>query len=122
MYVKPVSRPGGVSFLRMTNYSKFKALSIFAGVISLYFGLCVAAGLLVTAYNMWLILKIARNLGLVVGSNAFPRDTTVHVVELILMGILAVSAYWCRSRLRRRMTFERGSTQSPSPKAPSQHR
>ncbi|MGA1983486.1 MAG: hypothetical protein ABSG84_13600 [Acidobacteriaceae bacterium] len=101
----------------MTHYSKFKVLSIFAGVISLSFGWGfvgnLALILVVNPYLRWSSSKQVRELGLLVRPNYVPpfapNLSIGHVVGVAAMGIIAVVAFRCRSYLRRRMMFEQGS-------------
>jgi hypothetical protein len=100
---------GTVESLRMTNSSKLNALSIVAGVISLYFGLSLAAQLIVVTYSRWYILKSARELGLVVSARALPH---LDIGQIVGLSIVSVTAFWFRSRLRRKMTIEQEKAQT----------
>jgi hypothetical protein len=101
----------------MTKYSKFKALSIFAGVISLSFGWGfvgqLAMILVVNPYLKWSFSKQVRELGLLVRPNYVPpfaaNVTIGHMLGVAAMGIIAVIAFRCRSYLRRRMMLEQAS-------------
>jgi uncharacterized membrane protein len=92
----------------MTHHRRFKAWSIFAGVISLFFGFAVAVQL--TA-----LIALA-----VISWKDLSKITLGYVVGLILMGVIALTAFWCRSRLRDRMV-EPGNLQRTGKESASKH-
>ncbi len=108
----------GVRCLRMTNYSKFKTLSIVAGVISLIAGLNVVSGLAGIVFFAYYGRSIAKSMvaqGVILGPQALPHFTIGQMVVIVLSGPIAVSAFQWRSRLRRKMTLEQESVGSQIP-------
>jgi hypothetical protein len=94
----------------MTTEGKLRALSVLAGVISLFFGICLVTqlfGFAYIAYLRWSIARSAEGLGLVVGSQVSPHITVGHLLGMAAVGTIAYLAYWCRKRLRQRMDVER---------------